>query len=279
MPPLLCPSPDIIDQSFPRSNDDLDTVKAALGVLLDSIEEGLCTILLTQVLSEFIVQIVEETFAWEKLETYPDLHLVYRVLAEIGLQPRGVQRVNVSGVANYVAHPIPEGLECGDFAQRWSEEVGRLFVIHSQCCTRGEYFIGIACTLAFAGKTKGKYNNPDSAPTFPLAGPKEIKCLQDPLKWDIPDDMHRRNVSFKDAYRRIVLLGGNVHKPSGSSHYQVQFPGQRTWTLDRNTDPIPERFLRQLESITGEKVEVVKYVLLNGTWPQRIPRLPSRVII
>lgn len=236
-----------------------------------------CVILLTQVLATFIIGL-QENFCWEKMKTFPDLQIVYRALAEIGLQQHGVQQVNVSSVLNYAPHPIPTGLNVSDFAGQWSDELGRLLEIHSDCCARGRFFIGIACTLAFGGKTKGQYICPNGAQVFPLLGPSELESLENSMEWNVHDDIRRKSVSFDSARKHVGLLGGVVHKPTGSSHYQVRFAGQRTWTLDKNVDPLPDRFLRELREITGHDVSVVRYVLINGSWPDQISRIPAKYL-
>jgi hypothetical protein len=272
MPPLICPSPNIVDHSFPRSNQELRLVQKALLKLTVIAEEEKCLILLTSVLSEFILNL-DQTFCWEVIARYPGVQIIYRVLAELGLQQHGVQRVDVSAIPLVHCHPLPAGVESNAFSLKWSEELGRLFTLHSKNCSAGKFFIGVACTLAFAGEQKGTYENAANLPTFPLVAPDEVVDLDDSWEWDIPAGMHGRHVRFDDAYKHIVLLGGTVHKPTGSSHYQVRFEGARTWALDVNIDPIPDHFLKQLEPITRQKLEVIKYVLLDGRWPSRVPRI------
>lgn len=247
-------------------------VQNALLKLTNLAEEEKCLILLTRVLSEFILNL-EQAFCWEVVARYPEVQVIYRVLAELGLQQHGVRRVDVAVVKLVHTHPLPSGIESNTFSLKWAEEVGRLYTLHSERCSAGNFFIGVACTSAFAGEQKGSYENADDLPTFPLVGPSEVDDLDDSLEWDIPADTRNRKVSFNDAYKRIAFLGGTVHSPTGSSHYQVRFAGARTWPLDANIDPIPDRFLKQLEPITGQKLQVVKYVLLNGGWPKRVPKI------
>lgn len=272
MPPLVCPSPNVVDQTFPRSNQELQLVQKALLNLTVIAEKEECLILLTSILSDFIVNL-DQTFCWEVIARYPEVQIIYRVLAELGLQQHGVRRVDVAAIQLVHVHPLPAGIESNAFSLRWTEELGRLYTLHSKHCSPGEFFIGIACTSAFAGGKKGRYENAANLPAFPLVGPDEVGALDDSFEWDIPAGTQAREVSFNDAYNRIVLLGGTVHKPTGSSHYQVRFEGARTWPLDVNIDPIPNRFLKQLEPITKQKLVVIKYVLLNGEWPRRVPRI------
>jgi hypothetical protein len=272
MPPLICPSPNIVDQTFPKSNQELWLVQRALLKLTLIAQEEKCLILLTTVLSDFIMKL-DQTFCWEVIAKYPEVQIIYRVLAELGLQQHGVRRVDVTSQKFVNVHPLPAGIESNAFSAKWAEELGRLYTLHLDRCSPGKFFIGVACTSAFGGKQKGNYENPYNLPALPLVGPVEVSDLDDSLEWQIPAGTHGRKVTFNDAYNRIQMLGGTVHQPTGSSHYQVRFKGGRTWPLDANIDPVPERFLKELEPITGQKLGVIKHVLITGTWPKRVSRI------
>ena len=118
----------------------------------------------------------------------------------------------------------------------------------------------------------GKYANPEGLPCFPLIGPEGVGTLADSVEWDIPDGVSRMSISFDNAKNRIRLLGGKVNKPKGSSHYEVEFKGGRTWPLDVNYPEVPERYLKELIPITGQELDVIKYVLLYGKWPKQKKR-------
>jgi hypothetical protein len=273
MPPLLCPPPNIVDQTFPRSVGELHLVRRALVQILQLLGQDKCVLLLTQTLRTFIVQL-DENFNWNRAAEYPHLPVIYDILSRLGLQQHGVQTVDVSKANPFSPHPLPTGCLANEFGIRWSEEVGRLWVLHSRHCTPGKFFIGIACASAFAGEGSGAYENPEGLPVFPLVGPEELESLEDSSEWELPADLHQRAVSFDDAYKHVKVLGGEVQKPAASSHYQVRFVGKRSWTLDRNVQRIPHHFLKELESITGQPVQVIKYVLLFGEWPKRKSRIP-----
>jgi len=272
MPPLICPSPNVVDQTFPRSEVELALVEKTLSRITELIQQEKCLLLLTQYLSEFIIGL-NETFCWEIMKKYPRAQIIFHVLIQFGLQPHGVCRVDVSTVPLLDNHPLPKGCKSEESTLKWSEELGRLYNLHSQCSTAKRFFIGIACTMAFAGKAKGDYLNPEHRPHFPLVGPDELESLDDGFDWEIPPEIHSQNVSFNDAYTKVRLLGGDVKKADGTSHYQVKFKGQRTWPLDCNIDPVPERFLKELEPITGLRLEVIKFVLLRGELPRKVFRL------
>jgi hypothetical protein len=272
MPPLICFSPNVIDQTFPRSNEELEMVQKTLSSLTSSAQDERCVILLTQALADFIIEL-EWNFCWDVVSRFPKVEIIYRLLAELGLQQHGVLRVDVANVNDFHNHPIAKQIEPTSFTMTWAQELGRLWKLHSARSSQGRFFIGVACTFAFSGEKKGTYENPEKLPVFPLLAPEELGILEDCFEWDLPAGMHNRTVRFEDARSRISLLGGRVFKPSGSSHYQVRFSGARTWPLDFNIDPIPDRFLKELVPITGQKLEMIKYVLLNGHWPKRIFRL------
>jgi len=275
MPPLLCPPPNLVDQNFPRSVRELNSVRTALGAIVRLLDQEKCELMLTGVLREFITQL-DQGFDWSRIAEYPELQVILSILAQFGLQQHGVQTIDVSHIAEYTRHPLPTGCEDSEFAMSWSDELGRLWILHSQHCSPGSYFIGVACARAFAGEPKGTYANPDHYPEFPLVGPDEVTTLDDSCDWEIPLDLHQREVSFDDAYKRVRILGGRVEKPNASSHYQVRFEGKRSWPLDRNLQRIPDRFIKQLQPITGYPFDVIKYVLLVGDWPKRKPRIPRR---
>lgn len=272
MPPLVCPAPDLIDQTFPRSAKELRLIRDALGTLVSATNEEACILLLTTTLSNFIVEL-EEKFCWEVVKIYPQVQVIYAVLAQLGLQQHGVKRVDVSDTHAGESHPLPIGTEDCPFSPKWATELGNLYVLHSQHCTRDRFFIGVACTSAFGGGIKGRYEAKNHAPRFPLIGPNEITTLDDSMKWDVPADIVGRNIGFKDAYKHVRVLGGDIRNPKGSSHYQVRFKGGRTWPLDANIDPVPNRFLSELQAITSLDLGVIKYVLIEGEWPRRASRI------
>jgi hypothetical protein len=264
-----------VDQTFPRSVEELELVRSALGTFLSLMEEERCTLLLTDAIRGFILKLTEETFDWSQAHKYPRLGIIYSVLGQFGLQQHGVLSVDVSSVSQYSPHPLPDGVQVGDLGVTWSDEVGRLFTMHSARCSTGKYFIGIACTNAFAGGVKGTYDNPQRLPAFPLVGPQEVNGLDDSFAWEIPANTRQVKVTFREAFSQIHKLGGTITKPKGSSHYQVRFQGERTWPLDYNLDPIPDDFLRELVPITKYSLELIKYVLVHGKFPRRKCRLSA----
>jgi len=272
MPPLLCPSPNIVDQSFPRSVDELEMIERALGRICGFISEAKCRLLLTPPLREFIIAL-DESFDWTKMKDYPGLQIVYSLLAQLGLQQHGIQTVDLTDVTGYVAHPLPIGCTAEGLGLTWTDELGRLIVAHNKKAQPGKFFVAVACTFAFAGRPVGVYDNPENRPAFPLVAPIDLAGLDDSLEWELPHDLHLKSVSFDDAYKKVKLLGGVVENPSGSSHYQVRFEGGRTWPLDRNYRVLPDAFVKQLAPITGYPFECIKYVLINGEWPPQKSRL------
>jgi hypothetical protein len=86
------------------------------------------------------------------------------------------------------------------------------------------------------------------------------------------------DISFEHAKNNCPALGGTVWKPRRGSHHKVKFRNApRPWVLDPNNDPLPERFLKQLVPITGHSLDVIKYVLLYGKFPQLRPKMPCLI--
>src|SRR5260370_25079949 len=109
MPPLVCFSANVIDHSLPRSNRDLDLVQKTLSSLTLAAEREECVILLTDALANFILGL-EWTFCWEVIAKYPKVEIIYRLLAELGVQQHGVMRVNVEKISASHPHPLPNGI-------------------------------------------------------------------------------------------------------------------------------------------------------------------------
>jgi len=232
------------------------------------LQDDLARLLLTLAFRDFI-----GSFHWERPNPYPLLHDVHRLLNQLWLQPARVVEVDTTGVKGYRSHPIPLGCEGCGLIEFWSDEMGRLLVLHDACCDGGRFFAGVACAYAFAGDELGQYCNPEQARAFPLVGPDDLQRLDDAYVWVVPNDIHQRQVGFREACRHASVLGAiGIDEPSGGSHYKVRFPRARSWTLDANVDPLPDRFLKELEPITGFPLQVIKTALTTGRLPRQVLR-------
>ncbi len=243
----------------------------ALGNLQELLEGGTIGVVLTSTLEDFVEA---GSVHWARVSGMRLLREVHMLLQQWVLYPHDrLVRVPTAGVPVHSPHPIPESCSNRGLVAIWSDELGRLLAIHDQRSPI-RYFIAVACARSFSGRGHDSY--PGTAPDrcFPLVGPHDISSLEDAYEWDTSVDVLRREVSFASAYKHLPVLGArSIQNPSGGSHYIVKFPGGRSWPLDRNTDPLPDRFLAQLGPITGLPKEVVKTVLIEGTFPPRRLRL------
>lgn len=272
MPPLLCPSPVILDQSFPRDEYELRLVGEALGEIQNCIEKNRAHLILTDILRDLV-----ESFDWVRTGPYPLLSIIFGLLNQWLLQPHvRLIEVDVSNVDDYQPHPLPQSTGKQGLAECWADEVGKLLTLHDSFCTGTQFFVGIACESAFAGEDLGEYDNPTGQRAFPLVGPDDLNQLLDAYDWQIPIDMYDRSVSFDSAFKNCGIIGAtHVDPPASGSHYKVHFEGQRPWPLDKNTDPVPERYLRELTAITGYRLSVIKYALINGELPPKTLRFET----
>lgn len=270
MPPLLCCSPVILDQSFPRDKYELYLVADTLGKIQGQLNSDEMHLVLTDELAQLV-----EDFDWTVSEEYCILNDIYRLLSQWFLQPHErLIRVDLSEIGEYAKHPVPEGCEVQGLVEFWSDEVGRLLARHDRCCPRNRFFIGIACESAYCTGRPRSYVNPCGSRTFPLVGPNDIPLLADAYDWQVHPDTERKSVYFRDVIRHHKVIGcRSVVRPSGGSHYKLVFKGGRSWPLDANIDPVPEQFLRELTSITGYTLPVLKHALLSGALPSKALRL------
>lgn len=269
MPPLICCSPVILDQSFPRDAFELYLVADTLGRIQDQVRCDEVHLILTDELAELV-----ENFDWSVREEYAILVDIYNLLRQWFLQQhKGLIRVDLSRIKEYNKHPIPEGCDAKGLVDLWSDEVGKLLVKHDRCCSRGAFFIGIACESAYCTGKPRCYMNPSGYRAFPLVGPNEIPLLVDAYDWQVHTDIKRKRVCFKDVVHHFKVIGAeSLIRPPGGSHYKLTFKGGRSWELDSNIDPVAEEHLSELTSITGYTLSVIKYALLNGELPDKMLR-------
>jgi hypothetical protein len=271
--PLLCPSPVLWDQSFPRSENILAIVGKALGEIQLLLEKEQALLALTPMLQLFV-----NDFDFDRTGPYPLLTIIYNLMVQWCLQPGEVVRVIETGNIEFSPlHPLPEGCQHDQNSAIWAEELGKVLCVHDQNAENGAFYLGIACPYGFSGLPKSTYPPKDNAVRkFPIVAKDEIDQLADSFRWEIPAGLHTQLVSFKNACDHVKLLGGTVHHPSSGSHYTVTFPGAaRPWVLDYNEDPLKDGFVKQLVPLTHYDFDVIKSVLVTGEFPARKFRLES----
>ena len=270
MPSLVIPSPIILDHSFPRNDNELRIASAALGQLEEEAANNRISIVLTQTLQSFI-----ESFDWQRQDATGVIREIHRLLIQWFLQPNEslILLRELVPETPYEKHPVPIPYCALGLLDFWADEVGKLLAIHDTICDEKNFFIGVACANAFAGLPKSEYEPPPRR-SFPLVGHEDTSVLHDAYRWDTPADLHRWNVSYSDAKQNCFSVGAiSVEKPNGGSHYKVSFSKARSWTLDPNTDPLPDRFMKELISITGYPFNAIKFALATGALPLKSFRL------
>jgi hypothetical protein len=275
VPPLLCLSPILLDQSFPRTKEELKLVGKALGnlqeYLMEFQPESQPILVLTDTLRNFLEEIYWNRPEKDEMALLLD---VDRILKQLFFardsNPLDVTDT-ISNVAIYQPHPLPSGCDNQGLIDFWADEIGKLLVKHDECCERDRFFVGVTCPFAFTDDKPGTYANFNHLRTFPLVGVKEIKEeLDDCFIWDVPEDYDKRLVNFNQAVKNISSIGGRLHRKSdGDSHYHFKFENGATWTLSRNDDPVPKPYLEELKPKTDYPLLVIKYALINGELPQK----------
>jgi hypothetical protein len=272
MPPLLCLSPVLIDQSFPRDSEQLRMVATALGEVFAQVRSGRAKVLLTLTLKEFLDEI-----DWQQNQSIALLRQIHRELSQLFLQTHGTIVIqNLGQIKTYLPHPIPASASNAGFVEFWSDELGKLLILHDARAYKKEFFIGIACELAFSGGILGSYPLPHKARAFPLVGPQELpKLLEDAFEWDVPIDCHTLTIGVDDICRNFRQLGAiQLEQPYKDSHYKIYFPDGLSWTFDRNWGrDIGDNVLQQLKPRTGMPLGIIKYCLKEGKRPPKKLRL------
>lgn len=273
MPPLLCPSPIILDHTFPRSQDELKLAAVALGSLMETVSENKAYMILTDTLRNFV-----EELDWTT-QHMPLLVDVYRFLSQLFLQSHpNLRMVNLDGAKSDKPHPIPRNASEGGRVASWADELGKLLLIHDSCIAKSGYFIGIACERAFAGHAVNIYANKEPAQrAFPLVGPNEINSLEDCYEWEIPPSASGITISFENVKHNFETIGGIAFEnpTSGGSHYKLKFPDGKCWICDKNWGrDIGDNVLKQLKAYCPYPLSVIKVALSSGALPMKRFRLP-----
>lgn len=268
MPPLLCPSPAIVDHSYERPEDDLRRIAVALGAIVEYVSADSAHFLLTPMLRDVV-----KTFAAQPWMQKGLMLEIYRLLSQWFLQPHmALVELDPSRVTGYDQHPVPAGCLQDPLVEFWADDVGRLLKIHKEDGPPSGFAIGIACDKGFAGEPLGTYNNPNENEAFPLIAPNHgLSALVDAYEWQLDPNFCRKRVSFEAAKENCFALGATkVLAPKGDSHWKFVFPGgPRNWTLSCNDDPVPPRYLTQLREITGYPLPVIRQTLVTGKLPGR----------
>jgi len=249
-------------------------VAAALGELADVVRSGGAMLVMTKALEEFV-----DCFDWNRVGPQQALlREIYRLVNQWLLQPHSNNvKLDLTGVQGAQPHPVPPYCGGGILVDLWAEELGRLLVAHDAYGGTAGYFAGVACDQAFSGGQLTTFPQ-GQARHFPLVGSKELPSLDDAFDWTLQADLHRRSVSVASAEKNCFVLGAVAIDPPGrGSHCKVRFRNRRSWTLDLNNDPVPDRFLKELVPITGYPYPVVKSALLNGAMPAKRFRLAKYV--
>ena len=166
---------------------------------------------------------------------------------------------------------MPLGSTADNLVLFWADEMGRLLVVHDERAAPHGFSVGIACDRAFAGEALGVYPDQGGERAFPLVGPQETRSmLVDAYEWEIETEILRKRVTLEMAKANCFVLGAaRISRPRRDSHWKFIFPGKRNWTLSENDDPVPIGYLRELSTITGYPLGVIRQALLTGSLPRR----------
>src|SRR5690349_13010110 len=120
MAPLLCLPPNLLDQSFPRDEEELRSVAEALGRIVAELQAERVHLLVSDVLAEFV-----GSFDWNPPRPYALLNDIYRLACQLILQPHpAVERLDLTSVEEFRPHPLPVGTSNLGLVEFWADEVG-----------------------------------------------------------------------------------------------------------------------------------------------------------
>jgi hypothetical protein len=252
-----------LDQTFPRTADELDIARQTLAALNELSLDGSIVIGITDVLAEFVESFDGTTFA------NPDSRDTYNLLLQICTAAHhGV--VRLSGDQDCDPHPIPAESEKGSgLVEIWADEMGQLVAVHRQCGENEVTCAGLASALAFSERGKTHYDPTDVEKLrFALVGPNEIETLLPCKELRIEANLGGRIViGIDDVYTNYAAIGGS-HIEEGGEHPAIHFPNGDKWPFDKKWgDYIRDRLLAELRPVTGLELDMIKLALKTGRRP------------
>jgi len=258
----------LIDQSFPRTEAELDSVSEALVAITKAAAAGELVIGLTDAFDDFI-----SGFNWIEERAAPRFEL-YRLLDQLRLQPGpSVVRVPTQSLASVgYLHPVPEGVDVssGDI-EYWREDLGRVIRLQHEACFSGAAVsscAGIACPWAFSGKALVDYPIAESLIRFRIVGPSTVGDLA-PLYAVNPRSANAYNlaVSVRDVMSNYRAIGA-LDVVRTRDHLALEFPSGAKWVFDEKWGAnIGDNALKELQQYTGFALPVIKESLASGARP------------
>lgn len=284
---LVCPSPQILDHSFPRTEDELEVIAISLGHIIEKLEEKNLALLHTNTLDDFISSYYPD---WNQ---YPMLRDVWVALNQLISHPsQELIYEDLLQVENYIPHLIPQKStskkDTESLLDLWMDELGKILILHDQCIEKNEFFIGIACPYGFSGGELDTYDNPTDQRVFPLVGLETFeKFLVDADEWYIPIkmDISNKSVDINNLERNYSVIGiSHIDSEKGrGSHRVLVIDGHRDISLPKpqrkGDKSVQDYVLKELAQTFNYSIDVIKYALIEGELPERrckLERLKSK---
>src|SRR5829696_7273886 len=142
MPALLCPSPLLLDQSVPRELDVLRMVAVGLGELAAGTETERVRVVLTETLSDFILEFTWDDRPPDTIALARDLYRHCNLLFLAG-SARTIL-ADTSGVGSGASHPVPVGSGESELVDYWQEEASKLLELDQEAGS-GKHSLAVAC--------------------------------------------------------------------------------------------------------------------------------------
>jgi hypothetical protein len=272
---LLGLPPIIIDQSFPRSESDLNIAASALGEIQRLLDEEKVVLYITPAFKLFIEFLMESTDP-DWYNRGKNKGIIFSFLLDLFNTPKkhviDLEKYHFSDLHEFYPHPIPSRAAYDSCIELWAEEVGKFLALHNRY-SPDSFFSAIPCAYALAGEIKDTYINPDNLRTFPLSDLNDLDLLQSAYLYPIPStDVMQRMLRPEDVHNNYKIIGGVslIRNRAGSSHNKIKFFNKTQWTFSENDDPIPDVYIKQIERKINIPWKNIKEALLTGKKPQQI---------
>jgi hypothetical protein len=256
-------SPILLDQQYPRSEDELRVGSQCLGNIIESVRLGELQIVVTPLIVFMLEQLDTEYWLEDPHRSY-QREIAWQ-LASLILMPNAT--INVLRLKSMGLHPIPKSTYSDRIAM-WAEEAQALLNLHDSLSKDG-YFIGVLCPFRFQGEPGPEYEAPLPERYFPQVGSDAQQILRQCHSYRVPRQVKDQHVTYRDLQANYRAIDGVKIVAANGDHMKVIFRGGRSWVFDSQGKAggaiIRDSWIKEIEEILHCPWQAIKASLLDGS--------------
>jgi hypothetical protein len=292
MPPLLCPSPVLLDQTFPRSLTQARAVNVALSKFLELLKEESALHLMTESLQERLklwydgkidpghLEIGSELSEKEVKQLSQQCRAIFVSLANLVTSRQNDRYwIDTDEVEEELIHPIVWDY-AGMYVEKWRRELGRVAILHARVATEYRPFAAVACLESFGGNRGFARSSMDLDPAIyqlPIVDPDGVGELGNAFSYKATE-VDQSPIPASAARAQLPKVGLRMDvTPSGAWKIYHRQHRTREILLNIRGNELEWPDVERIASLTDDvPAAAVHFLLKHGHLPEKELRLPLR---